>query len=88
MARRAASGWKPSAGGDFKIESIYCQRYFSAQQIWSSKLVSMRQNSLMRPMAEVNDSEYFKRLTELFDLYTSPDNYRRQSPVPSAGHCR
>ena len=38
-----------------RAKSANAQRYFSAQQIWSLKLVSMRQNLLMRPMAEVND---------------------------------
>jgi hypothetical protein len=84
MALRAASGWKPGAGGDFKIEppchmdvSLELQR--AADLVIEAGLHAAELTDEADGRGE-RSREYFGRLTELFDLYTSPENLIDGSP--------
>lgn len=82
MARRAASGWKPSAGGDFKIESTLLPTLLqrAADLVIEAGLHAAELTDEVDGRGE-RSRKYFKRLTELFDLYTSPENLIDGNPL-------
>ncbi|WP_157088794.1 hypothetical protein [Bradyrhizobium jicamae] len=81
MARKAASGSKPSAGDDLKIDPSLLPTLLQ-----HAADVVVEAGSHAAELADEADGrgkrcrEYFRKLTELFDLYTSPTNLAGGNP--------
>ena len=76
MARRTASGSKPNAGGVFKIEPVLLPTpvQHAADLVIEAGLHAgeLADEAVGRGQ---RCREYFRKLSELFDLYTSPINF-------------